>query len=162
YRRPHVLVAGDRDRPDSRDGHASSVAREHADARPRRGRVAELHVGDGPRSPAARLARDDDRPGHAPFPSALSGAGEGARQELAATASDDAPLEVRAEHAYRAGEPMSALLLLERMGDAALMRGDPQAAVLAFRRGLDLARRELMISGDDALERAMVSFSRKL
>ncbi len=81
---------------------------------------------------------------------------------LASTASDDAPLEVRAEHAYRAGEPMSALLLLERMGDAALTRGDPHAAVLAFRRGLDLARRELMISGDDALDRAVVTFSRKL
>ncbi len=81
---------------------------------------------------------------------------------LASTASDDAPLEVRAEHAYRAGEPMSALLLLERMGDAALMRGDPHAAVLAFRRGLDLARRELMMSGDDALDRAVVTFSRKL
>ena len=81
---------------------------------------------------------------------------------LASTASDDAPLEVRAEHAFRAGEPMSALLLLERMGDAALVRGDPHAAVLAFRRGLDLARRELMISGDDALDRAVVTFSRKL
>jgi tetratricopeptide (TPR) repeat protein len=57
---------------------------------------------------------------------------------------------------------MSALLLLERMGDAALLRGDPHAAVLAFRRGLDLARRELMISGDDALDRAVVTFSRKL
>lgn len=83
-------------------------------------------------------------------------------QALGATANEDAPLEVRAEHAFRAGEPMSALLLLERMGDAALMRGDSHAAVLAFRRGLDLSRRELMISGDDALDRAVVTYSRKL
>jgi tetratricopeptide (TPR) repeat protein len=83
-------------------------------------------------------------------------------QALNSTASDDAPLEVRAEHAFRAGEPMSALLLLERMGDAALVRGDSHAAVLAYRRGLDLARREMMISGDDALDRAVVTFSRKL
>src|SRR6185369_15594498 len=34
--------------------------------------------------------------------------------------------------------------------------------VLAFRRGLDLARREMMISGDDGLDRAVVTFSRKL
>ncbi len=83
-------------------------------------------------------------------------------QALASSASEDAPLEVRAEHAFRAGEPMSALLLLERMGDAALLRGDPSAAMLAFRRGLDLARREVMISGDDSLDRAVVTFSRKL
>jgi tetratricopeptide (TPR) repeat protein len=81
---------------------------------------------------------------------------------LAHAASGTAPLEVRAEHAFRAGEPMSALLILERMGDAALARGDAQAAVLATRRGLDLARRELMISGDDTLDRAVVTFSRKL
>jgi serine/threonine-protein kinase len=81
---------------------------------------------------------------------------------LTLSANESAPLEVRAEHAFRAGEPMSALLLLERMGEAALTRGDAHAAVLAFRRGLDLARRELMISGDDALDRAVVTFSRKL
>ena len=73
-----------------------------------------------------------------------------------------APLEVRAEHAWRAAEPMSALLLLERMGDSALTRGDGAAAVLAFRRGLELARRELLLTGDTALDRAIVTFSRKL
>ncbi len=73
-----------------------------------------------------------------------------------------APLEVRAEHAWRAGEPMSALLLLERMGDSALRRGDGHGAVLAFRRGLELARRELMLTGETALDRAIVTFSRKL
>src|SRR5690606_8562188 len=52
--------------------------------------------------------------------------------------------------------------LLERMGDAALRRGDGAAAVLAFRRGLELARRELMLTGETALDRAIVTFSRKL
>lgn len=74
----------------------------------------------------------------------------------------DAPLEVRAEHGYRAGEPMSALMLLERMGDVARQRGDGVASVLAFRRGLDLARRELLESGDIVMDRAIVTFSRKL
>jgi len=77
-------------------------------------------------------------------------------------AGDGAPLEVRAEHAWRAAEPMSALLLLERMGDTALQRGDGRAAVLAFRRGLELARRELLMTGETALDRAIVTFSRKL
>lgn len=81
---------------------------------------------------------------------------------LQLTASRGAPLEVRAEHAWRAGEPMSALLLLERMGDQALQRGDALAAVLAFRRGLELARRELHMTGDTTLDRAIVTFSRKL
>ena len=37
-----------------------------------------------------------------------------------------APLEVRAEHAYRAVEPMRTLMTLERMGNVALDRGDPR------------------------------------
>ena len=73
-----------------------------------------------------------------------------------------APLEVRAEHAFRAGEPLSALVLLERMGDGALARGDAPTAVLAFRRGLDLARREMLETGDIGLDRAIATFSRKL
>ncbi|MEZ4339785.1 MAG: protein kinase [Sandaracinaceae bacterium] len=81
---------------------------------------------------------------------------------LQIAASDGAPLEVRAEHAWRAAEPMSALLLLEQAGDAALRRGDGPAAVLAFRRGLELARRELLMTGETALDRAIVTFSRKL
>ncbi len=81
---------------------------------------------------------------------------------LSLAAERDAPLEVRAEHAYRAGEPMSALMLLERMGDAALRRGDSVAAVLAFRRALDLARREMLEKGDVMLEGAILTFSRKL
>lgn len=89
------------------------------------------------------------------------------RKELHASALDvvasgGAPLEVRAEHAWRAGEPMSALLLLEQMGDRAIRNGDFRAAVLAFRRGLELARRELMMTGEPVLDRAIVTFSRKL
>jgi serine/threonine-protein kinase len=75
---------------------------------------------------------------------------------------DEAPLEVRVEHAFRAGEPTRALLLLERMGDRALARGDAQTAALALRRGLDVARRELLETGDLALDRAIATFSRKL
>ena len=74
----------------------------------------------------------------------------------------DAPLEVRAGHAFRAGEPVSALVLLERMGDGALLHGDHSTAVLAFRRGLELARRELVESGDMGLDRAIATFSRRL
>ena len=81
---------------------------------------------------------------------------------LQLSADHEAPLEVRAEHAYRAGEPMSALMLLERMGDAALGRGDAVAAVLAFRRALELARKEMLEKGDVMLEGAILTFSRKL
>lgn len=81
---------------------------------------------------------------------------------LQVVAGNGAPLEVRAEHAWRAAEPMSALLLLEQMGDAALRRGDGKAAVLSFRRGLEFARRELLMTGETALDRAIVTFSRKL
>jgi eukaryotic-like serine/threonine-protein kinase len=74
----------------------------------------------------------------------------------------DKPLEVRAEHAFRAGDAFTALMLLERMGQEALRRGDASIGVFAFRRGLELARRELLDTGDEALDRAIVSFSRQL
>ncbi len=73
-----------------------------------------------------------------------------------------APLEVRAAHAFHAGETMSAIVLLERMGDTALTRGDARAAVLAYRRALDLVRREILSTGDTFLDTALVTFSRKL
>lgn len=73
-----------------------------------------------------------------------------------------APLEVCAEHAFRAGEPMSALMLLERMGDTAMRRGDATAAVLAYRRALELARAEMLETGDTLLEAGILTFSRKL
>ena len=72
------------------------------------------------------------------------------------------PLEVRAEHAARAGDALTALMLLERMGKEALKRGDPTVGGAAFRQGLELARRELLESGDEALDRAIVTFSRQL
>lgn len=81
---------------------------------------------------------------------------------LAAESAAHAPLEVRAEHAYRAGEPMSAILILERMGDQALERGDPSTATLAYRRGLEVARRESIHAGDTSLDPAVVTLSRKL
>jgi ATP/maltotriose-dependent transcriptional regulator MalT len=76
--------------------------------------------------------------------------------------SRDTPVEVLAEHAYRTGDPMLALVLLERMGDLGLRRGDPLAGVLAFRRALELARREALESGDALMDGATLTFSRKL
>ncbi|MFI5308271.1 MAG: protein kinase [Polyangiales bacterium] len=81
---------------------------------------------------------------------------------LEAAADAEAPLEVRALHAYGAGETITALMLLERMGDLAHERGDARCAVLSYRRCLDLVRRELLELGDTSLEEAMASFSRKL
>ncbi|MDB4975044.1 MAG: serine/threonine protein kinase [Myxococcaceae bacterium] len=72
------------------------------------------------------------------------------------------PLEVRAEHAFRAGDTLTAMMLLDRMGQDALRRGDAGVGVLAFRRGLEIARRELLETGDEALDQAIVSFSRLL
>lgn len=81
---------------------------------------------------------------------------------LQIAASRGAPLEVRAEHAFKAADGFGALLLLERVGDIALGLGDSRAAVRSLRRGLELARRDLLVSGDDGLQRAVVTFSRKL
>jgi len=72
------------------------------------------------------------------------------------------PLEVRAEHAFRSGDELAALMLLERMGQEAMKRGDPGVAMLAFRRGLELARREMLEKGNESLDPAIVSFSRQL
>ncbi len=73
-----------------------------------------------------------------------------------------APLQVRAEHAYRAGDPMTTLMLLEQMGDRSLGFGDARVAVLAYQRALELARREMLESGDAVMDAALVTFSRKL
>jgi len=81
---------------------------------------------------------------------------------LGALPADDTPLEVRAHHAFGAGESMTALMLLERMGDLAYARGDAGTALWAFQRGLMLARRELLESGDTSLDDAISSFSRRL
>lgn len=72
------------------------------------------------------------------------------------------PLEVRASHAYHANEAFQALLLLERVADRATAIGDGAAEVLALRRGLDLARREIARGEIDDPMRAVLIFSRKL
>lgn len=74
----------------------------------------------------------------------------------------DAPLEVRAHHAYGAGEALSALVLLERLGDVSTARGDLDTAVLGYQRGIELCRRELLESGDTSLDDALASMSRRL
>ncbi|OQX67957.1 MAG: hypothetical protein B6A08_12880 [Sorangiineae bacterium NIC37A_2] len=72
------------------------------------------------------------------------------------------PLEVRAAHAYYADEAFQALLLLEKVADRATAIGDAGAEVLALRRGLDLARREISRGEIDDPMRAVLIFSRKL
>ncbi len=73
-----------------------------------------------------------------------------------------APLEVRAHHAYHAGESLSALLLLEQVAERAWSRGDLASEVLALRRGLELARQELARGELDDPLQAMLIFGRKL
>jgi serine/threonine-protein kinase len=89
------------------------------------------------------------------------------RQELhvaciQAAEGKELPLEVHAMHAEHTEEPFQTLLLLERMGDRAMARGDDTAAAQALRRGLELARRELARGEMDEPERAIVIFTRKL
>ncbi|MBN1655055.1 MAG: protein kinase [Deltaproteobacteria bacterium] len=74
----------------------------------------------------------------------------------------DVPIEVRAGHAYHAGEILSALMLLERTGNLALSRGDLETAVSTYQRGLELARRAMLETGDTSLDAAIASFSYKL
>ncbi len=81
---------------------------------------------------------------------------------LELAAETHAPLEVRAHHAYGAGETLSALVLLERLGDVSAARGDLDTAVLAYQRGIELARRELLESGDTSIDDAMAGLSRRL
>lgn len=73
-----------------------------------------------------------------------------------------APLEVRALHAYHASESFSALLLLEQVAERAGSRGDVASEVLALRRGLELARREIARGELDDPLHAMLIFGRKL
>jgi serine/threonine protein kinase/tetratricopeptide (TPR) repeat protein len=74
----------------------------------------------------------------------------------------DAPLEVRAHHAYGSGETLSALVLLERLGDVSAGRGDLDTAVLGYQRGIELARREVLESGDTSLDDVLASLGRRL
>jgi serine/threonine-protein kinase len=89
------------------------------------------------------------------------------RRELHAAAAGvcderDLPIEVRAMHEYWGGTAFQALLLLERVSVAASGRGDHQGAIMALRRGLELARRELFRGELDDPMRAVLIFSRKL
>ena len=72
------------------------------------------------------------------------------------------PLEVRALHAYHAQDSFEALMLLEQVADRSSEHGDPSGAILALRRGLELARRELFRGELDEPEKAVIIFSRKL
>lgn len=74
----------------------------------------------------------------------------------------EAPLEARATHAFYSQDSFQALLLLEQIADRASARGDAQAAVLALRRGLELARQEIARGELDDPLRAVLIFSRKL
>jgi serine/threonine-protein kinase len=72
------------------------------------------------------------------------------------------PLEVRALHAYHAQSSFEALMLLEQTADRAATRGDRDGSVLALRRGLELARREIFRGEIDDPMHAVLIFSRKL
>jgi serine/threonine protein kinase len=89
------------------------------------------------------------------------------RRELHAAAAilcdeRDLPIEVRALHESWGGTAFQALLLLERVSAQAGARGDHQGAVMALRRALELARRELFRGELDDPMRAVLIFSRKL
>jgi serine/threonine protein kinase/tetratricopeptide (TPR) repeat protein len=72
------------------------------------------------------------------------------------------PIEVRALHESAGGTAFQALLLLERVSIIAGARGDYQGAIMALRRALELARRELFRGELDDPMRAVLIFSRKL
>jgi serine/threonine protein kinase/tetratricopeptide (TPR) repeat protein len=72
------------------------------------------------------------------------------------------PIEVRALHESAGGTAFQALLLLERVSITAGARGDHQGAIMALRRALELARRELFRGELDDPMRAVLIFSRKL
>jgi serine/threonine-protein kinase len=89
------------------------------------------------------------------------------RRELHASAAvvcdeRELPIEVRAMHEVHGGTAFQALLLLERVSGLAGARGDHQGAIMALRRGLELARRELFRGELDDPMRAVLIFSRKL
>ncbi|MEO8876502.1 MAG: AAA family ATPase, partial [Polyangiaceae bacterium] len=83
---------------------------------------------------------------------------------LAAEAAEErrAPVEVCALHELHAQNAFDALLLLERVAAQCAARGDVSGNILALRRGLELARRELFRGELDDPMRAVLIFSRKL
>jgi serine/threonine protein kinase len=89
------------------------------------------------------------------------------RKELHAKAAgvceaQGSPLEVRALHQFFASNAFQALILLEKLSGECGARGDTAGTILALRRGLELARRELFRGELDDPERAVLIFSRKL
>lgn len=72
------------------------------------------------------------------------------------------PLEARAQLSYYAEDTFQALLLLERVAERAVQRGDADTEILALRRGLELGRIEISRGELDDPMRAVVIFSRKL
>jgi serine/threonine protein kinase len=73
-----------------------------------------------------------------------------------------APIEVQALHEYHAHNAFDALILLEKVSSRCAARADTQGSILALRRGLELARRELFRGELDDPMQAMLIFSRKL
>jgi serine/threonine-protein kinase len=90
-----------------------------------------------------------------------------ARRELHTKAAQiaedrDAALEVRALHQFHAQNAFEALVLLEQVANQAAARADAAGNVMALRRGLELARRELFRGELDDPMHAVAIFSRKL
>ncbi|MEO6417834.1 MAG: AAA family ATPase, partial [Polyangiaceae bacterium] len=83
---------------------------------------------------------------------------------LAAQASENrgAAIEVRAMHEVHAQNAFEALILLERVSAQCASRGDTAGLIMALRRGLELARRELFRGELDDPMHAVLIFSRKL
>jgi serine/threonine-protein kinase len=97
----------------------------------------------------------------------LAGIPKAARRELhgrslAIMTRASAPLEARAQTAFYAEDSFEALLLLEQVAERAATRNDAASEVLALRRGLELARREIARGELDDPLRAVVIFGRKL
>ncbi len=72
------------------------------------------------------------------------------------------PLEALAVHEYEAGHAFQALILLERVSSEAEGRDAIDDSILALRRCLDLARKEVFRGELDDPLRAVLIFSRKL
>jgi len=89
------------------------------------------------------------------------------RRELhaAAAKSNEATrsfLEVQAMHEFNAHNAFDALILLEKVSSLCAGRGDNAGTILALRRGLELARREIFRGELDDPMRAVLIFGRKL
>jgi serine/threonine-protein kinase len=89
------------------------------------------------------------------------------RRELHAAAAKSAEanrtdIEVQALHEYYAHNAFDALILLEKVSSRCSARGDIAGTILALRRGLELARRELFRGELDDPMHAVLIFGRKL